>query len=120
MISEEVRAGRYTFGQLGCRDLAVAALQELNHIVHSMNGQSGSSYHLAGLGDLITTATSESSHHHELGRKQAREENDDISGEGPHTLKMINQYQLFNTLTRKTFHLFNWSARLCCIHVMFG
>ena len=159
MISEEIRTGRYAFGQLGCRDLAafqtmeacfchtklyithtfditgiswsvilknvyamafgmadelklgdnvrgylaVAALQELSQIVRTLGGQVDSPYHLAGLGDLITTATSESSHHHELGRKLARDETQDISGEGPHTLKMINQYQLFNT---QNFHLF--------------
>lgn len=163
MISEEIRADHYAFGQLGCRDLAafhtmkacfrhtklyidhtfditgiswsvilknvyamafgmadelklgdnmrgylaVAALQELNQIVHTMGGQTHSPYHLAGLGDLITTATSESSHHHELGRKLAREENDDILGEGPHTLKMTNQYQLFNTQNFPLFQLIN-------------
>lgn len=163
MISEEIGAGRYAFGQLGCRDLAafhtlvtcfhhtklyfthtfditgiswsvilknvyamafgmadelklgdnirgylaVAALQELNQIVHAMNGQSGSPYHLAGLGDLITTATSENSHHHELGRRLAREETQGISGEGPHTLKMINQYQLFDTQNYPLFQLIN-------------
>lgn len=167
MISEEIRAGRYAFGQLGCRDLAafhtmkacfhhtklcidhtfdiigiswsvilknvyamvfgmadefklgdnmrgyltVAAMQELNQIVHAMNGQPGSPYHLAGLGDLITTATSESSHHHELGRRLAREETQDISGEGPHTLKMINQYQLFNTQNFPLFQLINAIVR---------
>ncbi|MBL0011873.1 MAG: hypothetical protein IPP22_14690 [Nitrosomonas sp.] len=161
MISEEIRAGRYAFGQLGCSDIAsfhkiqtcfcltklhiehtfditgiswsvilknvyamafgmadelklgdnmrgylvVAALLELNQIVHTMGGQSGGSYHLAGLGDLITTATSESSHHHELGRRLAREETHDISGEGPHTLKMINQYQLFDTQNYPLFQL---------------
>ena len=163
MISEEIRAGRYAFGQLGCRDLAsvhkiqtcfhrtklyiehtfditgiswsvilknvyamafgmadelklgdnmrgylsVAALEELNRIVCEMGGQTGSPYHLAGLGDLITTATSESSHHHELGRRLAREETHDISGEGPHTLKMINQHQLFNTQNYPLFGLIN-------------
>ncbi len=163
MISEEIRNGRYAFGQLGCSDLAsfhnaqtcfshtklfiehtfditgiswsvilknvyamafgmadelklgdnvrgylsVAALHELNQIVHAMGGQPGSPYHLAGLGDLITTATSESSHHHELGRRLAREEAHDISGEGPHTLKMINQYQLFNTQNYPLFRLIN-------------
>lgn len=163
MISEEIRAGRYAFGQLGCRELAAfhtlracfyhtklyidhtfditgiswsvilknvyamafgmadelkfgdnvrgylaaAALQELSQIVQAMGGQADSPYHLAGLGDLITTATSASSHHHELGRKLAREETDDISGEGPHTLKMINQYQLFNTQSFPLFQLIN-------------
>lgn len=161
MISEEIRAGRYAFAQLGCRDLAAfhamqacfnhtrlciehtsditgiswavilknvyamafgmadelklgdnvrgylatAALQELNQIVQVMGGQAGSPYHLAGLGDLITTATSESSHHHALGRKLAREETEDISGEGPHTLKMITQHRLLNTQNYRLFQL---------------
>lgn len=52
--------------------LAVAALRELDQIVCKMGGQAGSPYHLAGLGDLMTTATSEDSHHHELGRMLAR------------------------------------------------
>ena len=85
--------------------LATAALQELNQITQVMGGQAGSPYHLAGLGDLITTATSESSHHHELGRKLAREEMDGISGEGPHTLKMIKQHRLLNTENYRLFQL---------------
>lgn len=163
MISEEIRAGRYAFGQLGCRDLAawhviqgcfrhtrlyidhtldipgiswsvilknvyamafgmadelklgdnmrghlaVAALDELNQIVQTMGGQANSPYQLAGMGDLITTATSESSHHHELGRRLAKEETNDISGEGPHTLKMVNQHQLFDTQNYPLFQLIN-------------
>ena len=61
--------------------LAVAALRELDQIVCKMGGQAGSPYHLAGLGDLITTATSEDSHHHELGRMLAREEVKGIKGD---------------------------------------
>lgn len=76
--------------------LAVAALQELDKIVCSMGGEVGSPYHLAGLGDLITTATSESSHHHELGRMLARGENTGIGGEGIHTMKMLEKYQLLH------------------------
>ena len=128
MISEEIRADRFAFAQLGCSDtdsfnrvstlfnatnlyisqtsditgiswsvilknvyalvfgmadelflgdnmrgyLAVAALHELEQIVCHMGGQAGTPYHLAGLGDLITTATSEDSHHHEIGRMLAR------------------------------------------------
>ncbi|AEJ01683.1 NAD-dependent glycerol-3-phosphate dehydrogenase domain protein [Nitrosomonas sp. Is79A3] len=53
--------------------LAVVALQELSQIVLTLGGQADSPYHLAGLGDLITTATSESSHHHELGRRLTRD-----------------------------------------------
>ena len=152
MISEEIRAGRYAFAQLGSINvgadhklhtcfhgshlyieqtsditgiswavilknvyallfgmadelklgdnmrgfLAVAALRELNQIVCDMGGQANSSYHLAGLGDLITTATSDDSHHHELGRKLARGETQGIEGEGIHTLKMVNHHQLFS------------------------
>jgi glycerol-3-phosphate dehydrogenase (NAD(P)+) len=160
MISEEIRVGRYAFGQLGCSDidsynkvhglfrgthlytehssdvigiswsvilknvyamvfgmadelllgdnmrgyLSVAALRELEQIVRKMGGQAGSPYHLAGLGDLITTATSEDSHHHELGRKLARGETQDIKGEGIHTLDMVSQHRLFKLEDYPLFH----------------
>ena len=163
MISEEIRAGRYAFAQLGCNDmdsynrvrelfrdtrlyteytpdvigiswsvilknvyalvfgmadelrlgdnmrgfLSVAALRELDQIVHKMGGQAGSPYHLAGLGDLITTATSEDSHHHELGRMLAREETQNIKGEGIHTLEMVNQHRLFKTKDYPLFQFIN-------------
>jgi len=84
--------------------LAVTALQELDEIVRNMGGQSGSPYHLAGLGDLITTATSEDSHHHELGRLLANESTEGIEGEGIHTLKMVSKYNLFN---KSDYPLFN-------------
>ncbi len=152
MISEDIRAGRYAFAQLGSHHdrvafviqdlfsgtklylqpsaditgiswavilknvyamvfgmadelqlgdnmrgyLAVAALHELDQIVALMGGSSGSSFHLAGLGDLVTTATSEDSHHHELGRRLARGESENISGEGVHTLQMVIEHRLFN------------------------
>ncbi|MCW8933894.1 MAG: hypothetical protein OQK98_04140 [Gammaproteobacteria bacterium] len=151
MISEEIRAGRYAFAQLGCqyRDsfemikelfrntrmhleyssdisgiswsvilknvyailfgvsdelkfgdnmrgfLTVEALRELDKIVRSMGGETGSPYHLAGLGDLITTATSENSHHHSLGRKLARGDRTHVTGEGVHTLEMVDKFNLF-------------------------
>lgn len=85
--------------------LAVAALRELDQIVCKMGGQAGSPYHLAGLGDLITTATSEDSHHHELGRMLAREEVQGIKGEGIHTLEMVKKYNLFKTEDYPLFHL---------------
>ncbi|MDB4409725.1 hypothetical protein N9235_02830 [Gammaproteobacteria bacterium] len=161
MISEEIRADRDAFGQLGCGDmdsynrvralfqgtrlyiehtsditgiswsvilknvyamvfgmadelqlgdnmrgyLSVAALRELDRIVRKMGGQAGSPYLLAGLGDMITTATSEDSHHHELGRMLAREELRGIEGEGIHTLEMVSQYRLFNTADYPLFQL---------------
>jgi len=87
--------------------LCVAALRELDQIVRKMGGQAGSPYHLAGLGDLITTATSEESHHHELGRMLAREEVKGIKGEGIHTLEMVRQHNLFNTADYPLFQLIN-------------
>lgn len=85
--------------------LAVAALRELSQIACKMGGQVKSPYHLAGLGDLITTATSDDSHHHELGRKLARGETQGIEGEGIHTLKMVNHHQLFSIADYPLFQL---------------
>jgi len=75
--------------------LASASLKELDQIVQFMGGQPGSPYDLAGIGDLITTATSEDSHHHELGRKLARGDYNEIRGEGVHTLEMVKTHHLF-------------------------
>lgn len=167
MISEEIRAGRYAFAQLGCADmnsynriralydgtplyvehtqditgiswsvilknvyalvfgmadelqlgdnmrgyLAVAALRELDRIVRTMGGQAGSPYHLAGLGDLITTATSEDSHHHALGRMLAREQVQGIEGEGIHTLEMVSRHHLFNEKDYPLFQLIHELVR---------
>jgi len=85
--------------------LSVAALSELSRIVNQMGGLKNSPYHLAGLGDLITTATSENSHHHALGRMLAREETAGIAGEGIHTLEMINKFQLIDTRCYPLFEL---------------
>lgn len=153
MISEEIRADRYGFAQLGCSGdavydkvrglyqgtklylqhssdilgiswsvilknvyaigfgladglklgdnvrgfLAVTAMQELSAIMTQMGGQPATPLHLAGLGDLITTATSEGSHHHELGLMLARGDTQNITGEGIHTLAMVEKYQLFDS-----------------------
>jgi glycerol-3-phosphate dehydrogenase (NAD(P)+) len=161
MISEEIRAGRYAFAQLGCANadtykkireiyhgtrlyieytpdiigiswsvilknvyamvfgmadelqlgdnmrgyLSVAALRELDQIVRTMGGKAGSPYHLAGLGDLITTATSEDSHHHELGRMLVRGETRGIEGEGVHTLEMVSQHHLLREADYPLFQL---------------
>lgn len=151
MISEEIRAGRFAFAQLGCEHnsdctltadlfrntrlhleytsdisgiswsvilknvyailfgvadelklgdnvrgfLAVEAVRELDRIVLIMGGDAGSPYNLAGLGDLITTATSENSHHHSLGRQLARGDRNNVAGEGVHTLEMVEKHALF-------------------------
>ena len=52
--------------------LSVTALRELSRIVKVTGGKPATPFHLAGLGDLITTATSAGSHHRQLGRQLAR------------------------------------------------
>jgi len=161
MISEEIRAGRYGFAELGCSDgaihnevkalyrgsalsirkssdiagiswsvilknvyaiafgatdelgfgdnvrgfLTVTAMEELSSIMGTMGGKAATPLRLAGLGDLITTATSRGSHHHELGIKLARGETENIGGEGIHTLKMVDKYELFDTSSYPLFSL---------------
>ncbi len=85
--------------------LMVAALHELEQIVIKMGGKPASPFHLAGLGDLVTTATSESSHHYELGRMLARGETENIAGEGVHTLQMVEKHHLLNTAMYPLFRL---------------
>ena len=76
--------------------LAVAAQAEMGRIVAQMGGHESSARQLAGLGDLITTATSAGSHHHELGRQLARGGHEQLSGEGIHTLAMVRRYNLID------------------------
>ena len=85
--------------------LMVETLTELDKIVREMGGTSGSPYHLAGLGDLVTTSTSESSFHHSLGRELARGDRKGIKGEGVHTLQMVNKHKIFNPLDYPLFKL---------------
>lgn len=99
-MADELQLGDNTRGFL-----MVEALQELDNIVVKMGGQAKSPFHLAGLGDLITTATSESSHHHELGRKLARGETQGIAGEGIHTLEMVKKYHLLTSADYPLFDL---------------
>ena len=74
--------------------LTVACTHEMNAIVRQMGGELSAAQGLAGLGDLVTTATSEGSHHHELGQLLVRQQLDKIAGEGVHTLEMLDRYQL--------------------------
>jgi glycerol-3-phosphate dehydrogenase (NAD(P)+) len=76
--------------------LMVAAMHEMDAIVMQLGGSATTSHHLAGLGDLVTTATSASSHHHELGGMLVRGELDAIRGEGIHTLAMVRKHALIN------------------------
>ena len=99
-MADELRLGDNMRGFL-----TVTALAELCSIVERMGGKPAAPLHLAGLGDLITTATSAGSHHHELGRKLARGETKDISGEGIHTLAMVRKYRLFDSAPYRLYGL---------------
>lgn len=99
-ISDELKLGDNMRGHL-----MVTALAELSAIVKTLGGETHTPYGYAGLGDLLTTATSENSHHHELGRKLAAGDFSQIAGEGVHTLKMVEKYQLFDTQAYPLFTL---------------
>jgi glycerol-3-phosphate dehydrogenase (NAD(P)+) len=90
-VADELKLGDNMRGHL-----MVTAIAELSGIVQSFGGQSHTPFSYAGLGDLLTTATSEGSHHHALGQQLVRGEWSDISGEGVHTLQMVEKYHLFN------------------------
>ncbi|MFH0934872.1 MAG: hypothetical protein V1879_06665, partial [Pseudomonadota bacterium] len=90
-VADELDLGKNMRGHL-----MVAAIAELSGIVQSFGGQAHTPYSYAGLGDLMTTGTSEDSHHHELGRQLVRGEWSDISGEGVHTLKMVEKFRVFD------------------------
>ncbi|HEU5338745.1 MAG TPA: hypothetical protein VFU39_05605 [Sulfuricaulis sp.] len=85
--------------------LAAEAMGEMERIITGLGGSAGAGQRLAGLGDLITTATSKGSHHHELGRRLVRGEFSQLQGEGVHTWKMIQAYRLFDLRQYPLFHL---------------
>jgi glycerol-3-phosphate dehydrogenase (NAD(P)+) len=85
--------------------LAVAVQAEMARIVARMGGRESSARQLAGLGDLVTTATSAGSHHHELGCLLARGERDRLSGEGIHTLAMVRRFDLIDAGNYPLFRL---------------
>jgi len=89
-VSDGLKLGNNMRGHL-----MVTAIAELSGIVQSFGGQAHTPYSYAGLGDLLTTATSEDSHHHALGRRLVSGDWSDISGEGVHTLQMVEKYHLF-------------------------
>ena len=76
--------------------LAVQTLAELAEIMRLKQGRAETAYSLAGLGDLMTTATSQDSHHHKLGMQLARNDRSNISGEGVNTLNTVINLGLLN------------------------
>ncbi len=91
-VADELQLGDNMRGHL-----MVAAMSELSTLVKSLGGEQQTVYGYAGLGDLLTTATSAGSHHHALGRQLASGQWTDISGEGVHTLRMVEKYRLFDS-----------------------
>lgn len=91
--------------------LAVSCVHELGRLIAQLGGQRESALGLAGLGDLITTATSRGSHHHELGRRLARGETRDLEGEGLHTLRVLARTRPFDPADFPLFRLTGECAR---------
>lgn len=81
--------------------LIAEALGELAAIVERLGGQPGTAYGLAGLADLVTTATSPDSHHRGIGQAIARDELDfevdtggNVRSEGVHAITQIRRHGL--------------------------
>jgi glycerol-3-phosphate dehydrogenase (NAD(P)+) len=105
-MADELNLGDNTRGFL-----AVTALHELSTIVQQLGGASATPFRLAGLGDLITTATSAGSHHHELGRLIVRNRRAALQGEGVHSLAMLEQFRPFDSSRFPLLHLI-----ATCVH----
>lgn len=99
-VADELQLGDNMRGHL-----MVAAMAELSAIVKSLGGDAQTPYGYAGLGDLLTTATSAGSHHYALGHQLASGHWSDITGEGVHTLHMIEKYQLIDSQAYPLFAL---------------
>ena len=99
-MADELNLGDNTRGFL-----AVAALHELSGLVSKLGGARATPYRLAGLGDLITTATSTGSHHRELGRLIVRNSQNALNGEAVHTLAMLEQFRPFDISNVPLLHL---------------
>jgi glycerol-3-phosphate dehydrogenase (NAD(P)+) len=82
--------------------LIAEATQELARIVELMGGRRETAYTLAGLGDLVTTATSASSHHRRIGAELAAgrtsglaASGEYIRSEGVHAAAMVREHAVF-------------------------
>lgn len=73
--------------------LASSALAEIDRLVERITGTRHAATGAAGLADLITTATSKSSHHRALGQRVARGDYTKPEGEGPHALRVLQRLQ---------------------------
>lgn len=75
------------------------AVHELEKIMAELGGRPETARGLAGMGDLITSATSQSSHHRTIGAELAAGKSDKIAGggeyirsEGVHTAQRVREY----------------------------
>lgn len=94
--------------------LLCEALSELADILEAKGGRAPTAYGLAGLGDLLTTATSPHSHHRRIGEALARGEHGpmaasdgNIRSEGVHAARRVREHALLD-LTR--YPLFRMAA----------
>jgi glycerol-3-phosphate dehydrogenase (NAD(P)+) len=83
-IADEMQLGDNVRGYL-----AANAIAEIATLMAARGGAGASAYGWAGLGDLVTTATSAGSHHHALGRLLVRGQRDAIRGEGVHSVYVL-------------------------------
>lgn len=70
--------------------LTAGAHIEIGDIIRGLGGLPTTPARWAGLGDLITTATSSVSRHYQLGRRLARDPRAALHGEGVDTLRILH------------------------------
>jgi glycerol-3-phosphate dehydrogenase (NAD(P)+) len=82
--------------------LIAEATQELGRIAELMGGRRETAYTLAGLGDLVTSATSASSHHRHIGAELAAGRTGELAAsgvnirsEGVHTTTIVRDQAVF-------------------------
>ena len=82
--------------------LIAEATHELARIVEQMGGRRDTAYTFAGLGDLVTSATSASSHHRHIGAELAAGRTSELAAsganirsEGVHTADMVREHVVF-------------------------
>ncbi len=87
-LSDGLGWGDNLRGQLIC-----AALTEMNRLLLRFCGVRNAANGSAGLADLVTTATSRSSHHRALGLHVAHGSRHITQGEGSHTLQVLMRHR---------------------------
>jgi glycerol-3-phosphate dehydrogenase (NAD(P)+) len=82
--------------------LIAEAARELGNIAEQMGGRRETAYTLAGLGDLVTSATSASSHHRHIGAELAAGRTGELAAsgvnirsEGVHTMAIVRDQAVF-------------------------